>query len=167
MILLRNEILTQSYPALPGSVPVARHELVRFATQIGAGAEQLDDIRLAVSEALTNVVMHAYRDGGGGDRDEVGQIHVTASLAADELWVLIADDGVGLSTHVQSPGLGVGLALIAQSSDGLTIMNRACGGTEIRMCFSLAGGEGDFAVQERRSSPSATSPASPRFSTTT
>ncbi len=166
--VLSSETLTQSYPGTADSVPVARHEVVQFALRMGADAEKLDAIRLAVSEALTNVVVHAYRTGPGRPtRREVGQLHVTASLAVDELWVLIGDDGEGLSAQLRSPGLGVGLALIAQSSDGLTIMNRATGGTEIRMCFSLGGNAADLSAQERGSSRSANSPASPRFSTTT
>jgi len=156
MTLVRSDTLAQSYPAIPDSVPVARRELSAFAAQLGASEEQIEAVRLAASEAITNVVMHAYR----GDR---GEIHVRADLAADELWVLIGDDGVGLRAHSESPGLGVGLALIAQSADGLTIMNRAEGGTEVRMRFELDEGRGAQALGSRISS---TSPASPRFSTT-
>ena len=104
-------------------------------------------------------MLHAY-DGAQG------QIHVRASIAGDELWVLIGDDGTGLQAHTSSPGLGVGLALIAQTSDGLTIMNRSGGGTEVRMRFVLETGGGD-ADYERGSSWSASSPAGPPFSTTT
>ncbi len=146
---------------------MARGQIVQFAVRMGADADQVDAIRLAVSEALTNVVVHAYRNRAEPRGSAAGQMHVTASLAAGELWVLIGDDGEGLSARVKSPGLGVGLALIAQSSDGLTIMNRATGGTEIRMCFSLDGGEVELGGQERGSSRSASSPASSRFSTTT
>jgi anti-sigma regulatory factor (Ser/Thr protein kinase) len=149
--------LARSYPAIPDSVPLARRELAAFAAQLGASEEQIDAVRLAASEAITNVVMHAYHDGGG-------QIHVRADLAVDELWVLIGDDGVGLRADSDSPGLGVGLALIAQSADGLTIMNRAAGGTEVRMRFDLD--EEALIDQARGSRVSATSPASPRFSTT-
>ena len=150
--------MAQSYPAIPDSVPVARRELAAFAAGLGASEEQVEAVRLAASEAITNVVMHAYP----GDR---GEVHLRADLAAGELWVLIADDGVGLRAHSESPGLGVGLALIAQSADGLTIMTRADGGTEVRMRFELeekAGG-GQDALGSRSS---ATSPAFPRFSTT-
>jgi anti-sigma regulatory factor (Ser/Thr protein kinase) len=167
MSLVGGHTLTQMYPAVPDSVPLARRELVRFAAAAGTAGDQLESVRLSVSEALTNVVMHAYRDG-------VGQIHVTADLAGGELWVLIADDGHGLRPHNDSPGLGVGLALIAKSSDGLTIMNRSGGGTEVRMCFSLDGDDrGELAqsrepdlselTQDRESSRSASMPATPRF----
>ncbi len=157
MFLIGSDTLAKSYPAIPDSVPVARRELSAFATQLGASEEQVEAVRLAASEAITNVVMHAYRGHGG-------EIHVRADLAAGELWVLIGDDGVGLSAHRESPGLGVGLALIAQSADGLTIINRAEGGTEVRMCFDLE--EEGRGGQVLGSRISATSPASPRFSTT-
>lgn len=158
MSLVGSETLTQSYSAVPDSVPLARHELVQFALHAGASEDQAETVRLATSEALTNVVMHAYGDGQG-------QIHVRANLARGELWILIGDDGDGLRAHNDSPGLGVGLALIAQCSDGLTIVNRAAGGTEVRMRFNLHAGE-DGAPQASPARVSATSPASPRFSTT-
>lgn len=160
MSLVGTNTLTQSYPAVADSVPLARRELVELAAGLGASEEQLDAIRLSASEALTNVVMHAYRGGSG-------QIHVTAEHAGDELWVLVADDGVGLRPYNDSPGLGVGLALIAKSADGLTIMNRSGGGTEVRMCFALGAGARQEAAQSRGYSRSAASPATPRFSTTT
>ncbi len=149
----------QTFPAVPDSVPVARRALVEFAVAAGADARQAEDIRLSASEALTNVVLHAYRG-------TEGSIHVRASLAGEELWVLIGDDGSGLQARNDSPGLGVGLALIAQTSDGLTIMDRACGGIEVRMRFVLEPDPVDGAY-ERGSNLSAASPAAPPFSTTT
>lgn len=160
MSLVGSNTLTQSYPAVPDSVPLARRELTSFAAAAGANGDQLDAIKLSVSEALTNVVMHAYQGG-------IGHIYVEADVAGDELWVLIGDDGSGLRATHDSPGLGVGLALIARSSDGLTIMNRAGGGTEVRMCFDLESGGLATYADGRGSRFSASSPATPRFSTTT
>ncbi|MEA2159284.1 MAG: serine/threonine-protein kinase RsbW [Solirubrobacteraceae bacterium] len=155
-----NENLIQSYPAIPSSVPAARRELTEFAVRAGAELEQLEAIRLAASEALTNVVVHAYRG-------YAGRIYVNADLAGDELWILIGDDGCGLQSDYESPGLGVGLALIAQSSDGLTIMNRGSGGTEVRMRFRLDAAQIPSDGQSDESRRSAMWPASSRFSTTT
>lgn len=155
-----HENLIQSYPAIPASVPAARRELAAYAARAGANQEQLDSIRLAASEALTNVVVHAY----GG---YAGRIYVNADLAADELWICIGDDGSGLRSNYTSPGLGVGLALIAQASDGLTIMNRGSGGTEVRMRFRLDAAPIMSDGQSDESRRSAMRPASARFSTTT
>lgn len=159
MSLVGSDNLTQSYPAVPASVPAARQEVTAFAARAGVNGDQLEAIRLAASEAITNVVVHAYRGGAGS-------VHINADIAEDELWLLIGDDGCGLRAGNDSPGLGVGLALIANSTDDLTIMNRGCGGTEVRMRFSLdANGYADGGYSDE-SSRAASRPASSRFSTT-
>ena len=124
----------QSYPATPESVPTARRELAQFAADAGAGDDQIEAVRLAASEAITNVVLHAY-DGS------VGEVHVDANATTGELIVHIADDGTGLQPRFAKTGLGLGLALIAHASDQLDIVKRSEGGTELRMRFSLNGGE--------------------------
>jgi serine/threonine-protein kinase RsbW len=120
----------ESYPAIPSSVPLARSAVVAFAETLCATSEQLDAIRLATSEALTNVVQYAYPARSGA-------IHVTAREAGGELWVLIADSGCGIHAGRDSEGLGLGLALIAQVTDGFSVVERSTGGTEVRLRFVL------------------------------
>jgi serine/threonine-protein kinase RsbW/stage II sporulation protein AB (anti-sigma F factor) len=110
---------------------VARRAVTAIASAAGAGGERLDEIRLAVSEALTNAVIHAYRDG------QTGAFNVTAAVASDELWVLIGDDGRGMHAWNDSRGLGIGLSLISGLSDDFAIVARASGGTEVQMRFDL------------------------------
>ncbi len=124
--------LTESYPAVARSVALARDALAAFAAEVGATREQVDSVRLASSEALTNVVVHAYAEGPG-------TIYVTAALVSDDLWVLIGDDGGGLRVRSERRGLGVGLMLIARASDYFAVVKRSSGGTEVRMRFGLAG----------------------------
>ena len=127
----RGEALNESYLAVPETVPLARRSLAAVAAAAGAAGERLDEIRLAVSEALSNAVLHAYRNG------EVGRLHVTAAVASDELWVLIGDDGRGLHAWNDSQGLGIGLSLISGLSDDFAVVTRASGGTEVQMRFDL------------------------------
>lgn len=152
--------LTDSYPSVAGSVPVARTALAAFAAAAGASREQVESVRWAVSEALTNVVMHAYPGGSG-------EIHVTAAVTAGELWVLIADDGCGFDSNHESPGLGLGLGLVAQMTDDLVIAERASGGSEVRMGFRLTAAVAGPGDQDRGSLACARRPNSSRFSTTT
>jgi anti-sigma regulatory factor (Ser/Thr protein kinase) len=126
--------LSLTFRAEPDSVPSARTALGDFALQAGAESRQVDAVRLASSEALTNAVLHAYRT-------EPGSVYVTAAVVAEELWVLVADDGCGLEPRAGRPGLGLGLGLIAQLSDELAIVPRASGGTEVRMRFNLVRAE--------------------------
>jgi serine/threonine-protein kinase RsbW len=154
------EFLNESYPAVAESVPRARNELREFAALAGVGPDQMDAICLSASEALTNVVVHAYEGAPG-------MIHVTAALAAGEMWVLIADDGRGMQARGDTPGLGMGLALIASSSDDLVVLRRASGGTELRMRFGVSDAGTPAMDQLRGSFASAVAPASSRFCTTT
>ncbi len=123
--------MNQSYPAIAEAVAPARRALTAVAAAAGVGGERLDEIRLAVSEALTNAVVHAYRG------EDTGHFHVTAAVASGELWVLISDDGRGLHAWNDSRGLGIGLSLISGLSDDFAIVTRASGGTEVQMRFDL------------------------------
>ena len=122
--------LDESQPATADAVTAQRHAVANYARAVGIDGEQLDAVRLAVSESVTNVVVHAYPDAPG-------QVHVTARLVGNELWVLVADDGCGLSVPTQKPGLGWGLALITDACDHFTLAERAGGGVEARMVFRL------------------------------
>jgi serine/threonine-protein kinase RsbW len=137
--------LSEKYPAIAESVPRARSAVAGFAREAGMAKDRLEGIRLAVSEAVTNVVRHAYPGGPGC-------VAVTAGQASDELWVLVADSGAGHQSRSPNPGLGFGLGIIAHECDDLVITERAEGGTELRMSFLLKrkAGSGRSAVARRR-----------------
>lgn len=122
--------LNETYEASPRSVADGRTELADFAAKAGATPSQVDAVRLAASEAMTNSVLHAYRGGPG-------LIYVNAAVASGELWILISDDGCGLKPRADRPGLGLGLALISEVSDDFAVASRATGGTEVRIRFNL------------------------------
>ena len=122
--------LNESLPATPEVIPMLRHAIADFALSVGIDVSQLDGVRLAVSEAISNVVLHAYQD-------EPGYVHVTAGVADDELWILVADDGRGHNASPIRSGLGWGLAFITDAADEFSLAERAEGGTEARMVFRL------------------------------
>lgn len=124
--------LSESRLAKPSAVTWARQRVVDFAAAAGVRGQRLEDVRLVVSEAVTNAVLYAYDDGSPGE------VHVIAAVVAGELWIVIADDGRGM--HGESSnrgGLGLGLALMAQLSDGFTLATRSSGGVEARMQFQI------------------------------
>lgn len=122
--------LDETYDATAGSVARARAALSAFAAAVGASPEQVDSVRLAVSEAMTNCILHAYRG-------TPGEIHVNAAVVSDELWILVSDDGCGLEPRADRPGLGLGLGLMSQVADDFSIVSRASGGTEVHIRFTL------------------------------
>jgi len=128
--------LNETYEATPVAVAEGRTQLADFAAKVGATPSQVDAVRLAASEAMTNSVLHAYRGSPG-------LIYVNAAVASGELWILISDDGCGLKPRADRPGLGLGLGLISQVSDDFAVVSRATGGTEVRIRFNLINAEAE------------------------
>ena len=110
-----------------------RREVTNYAESLGAPGEVLYNLRLAVSEALTNVVMHAYAGRSPGD-----MIVEAWCDDGESLVVRVCDDGHGLIPRTDSPGLGVGIGLMASMADEFVIANReGRPGTIVSMRFSL------------------------------
>jgi serine/threonine-protein kinase RsbW len=77
--------------------------------------------------------LHAYLD-----HETPGTVEVHASCEDEQVVVVVvADEGRGMLPRTDSPGLGLGLPLIAQMTQSLEVHDRAGGGTEIRMSFAL------------------------------
>ncbi len=121
-------------PAEPSSVASVRSGITDFARRHGAGEEAIADIALAVTEAATNAVVHAFVG-----RDP-GTLTVVAEPGPDSLLVRVADDGRGMVPRSDSPGLGLGLPLMAQLTVSCDFRDRDDRvGTEVRMVFAAPG----------------------------
>jgi serine/threonine-protein kinase RsbW len=121
-----------SFEAVPSAPGDGRRAVNAFAASAGATTRALHSIALCVSEAMTNVVVHAYRHD-----DRPGRVEVEASLDGQSLWVRVRDRGHGLEPRIDSPGLGLGLPLISQISASSQIVSPDDGGTEVIMRFDL------------------------------
>ncbi len=126
-------LLDVDLPAEPQSVTRARRAVLDALTGI---AVDRDAIGVVVSEAVTNAVLHAYCD-----RERPGEVHVSAQLHDEGLEVAVADDGIGLRPRPDSPGVGLGMPLIADLADRVVISNQGPG-TRIAAHFSLMGAAG-------------------------
>jgi anti-sigma regulatory factor (Ser/Thr protein kinase) len=93
----------------------------------GLDEKRVGEVALAVSEAATNAIVHGYR----GDP---GLIHVSATRANGELTVLVTDEGLGMGPRLDSPGLGLGLPIIAKLTQRFDVISRGSG-TRIHMVF--------------------------------
>jgi anti-sigma regulatory factor (Ser/Thr protein kinase) len=131
----------ESYPAVADSVAHARRSVGRQLHEVPQDALMIGDVELALSEACTNVVVHAY-----GDAD-VGAFRVRLDSAGASLIVTVSDDGSGMVPRPDSPGLGLGLPLMAALTDRLDVAPAAGGnGTVVRMHFSAAGAHARLAA---------------------
>ena len=107
------ESATWSIPALADEVTGVRHAAVQFARRHGVPDDRLADLRLAISEAVSNAVIHAFRM-----REFPGTVMLTIAVEPERFAeVLIRDDGVGMSPRGDSPGLGLGLSVIERIAD--------------------------------------------------
>jgi serine/threonine-protein kinase RsbW/stage II sporulation protein AB (anti-sigma F factor) len=125
----------REFRAEPASIPTIRQAVVALALDSGASAERCADVAIAVSEAATNAVVHAYVESA-----ELGSVRVTATVIDGELEVTIADHGRGMLPRSDSPGLGLGMPLISSLATSFEIADSdGDGGTMLRMSFALDG----------------------------
>jgi serine/threonine-protein kinase RsbW/stage II sporulation protein AB (anti-sigma F factor) len=117
-----------TYEAEPHSVSIVRNQMAALARDCGLDEQGVNDVRLAVSEAATNALLHAYRG------DTSGPIRVSAIMKDSELLIAIRDEGSGCRPRTDTPGLGLGLPVIASVAKRLEVRDEDPG-TEVRMAF--------------------------------
>ena len=118
-------------PARAANIAVVRHAFGALGEAFAVDEETLSNIRLAVTEACTNVVVHAYPD------DQEGTLEVLATLRDEKLEVVVRDEGPGIGPRPDSPGLGLGLPLIASLTESVQLGRDDDERTEVRMTFPL------------------------------
>lgn len=132
------DVVKVEIPALSEYVAVVRLAISGVATRMQFNIEEIEDIKIAVSEACTNVVQHAYTE------TETGKIYLTATLKEEELEIVIEDFGKGF--NAENPisdkrdgsngvnfGLGLGLTFIRSLMDTSDIVSAPGKGTTVRM----------------------------------
>jgi anti-sigma regulatory factor (Ser/Thr protein kinase) len=122
--------------ATPECVPEARRRVSEIARERGLSPDVRKRVALAVTEATSNVVTHAYRE-----QAECGELRVEAYVDGEALVVVVSDDGCGLTPRHDSPGLGLGLPLMARLATSLDIVDGGHSsprrGMTVRMAFRV------------------------------
>jgi serine/threonine-protein kinase RsbW len=129
-----------SFPAKPEYITLGRLALTGIARLAEAplGDEVLGDLKLALTEACTNSVRHAYGD-------DLGEVQITYELHADSLVVEVVDRGAGFAPRDRGPGDefaelsegGLGIAIIEALTDELEIGEASGGGSRLRFVKRL------------------------------
>jgi anti-sigma regulatory factor (Ser/Thr protein kinase) len=117
-------------PARAENVAVVRHAIGGLGDALDLDPQTLSDVKLAVTEACPNGGVHAYEGGEG-------PMSVAADVATDHLTVTVFDEGRGIVPRADSPGLGLGLPLIATLTEALELGKDDRERTEVRMSFRL------------------------------
>lgn len=132
---LGRRALRLALSALPESAGDARHVVDLWTQNLKPTRPERNDVLLAVSEAATNVIRHAYPGGR-----ESAAFRLDAEINDGRLRVVVADDGAGLGASSANPGLGMGLPLLSTLADTLMLVGppERSRGLEVRMWFALA-----------------------------
>lgn len=118
-----------------GNLGAVRNAVAAFAAQAEFTLSELEEIKLAVSEAVTNAIVHAYPNGGG-------EVRVRAVLEDGELQVEVEDEGVGIADVEQArqpsfstrpDRLGMGFAFMEAFMDRVDVKSAPARGTVVRL----------------------------------
>lgn len=124
-------------PALSRNESFARSAVAAFAAQLDPTVEELSDLRSAVSEAVTNCIVHAYPD-------TVGEIELTARLYDGGIYIKVQDKGCGIedikqamtplfTTSEYGESAGLGFSVMESFTDRLKVSSAPGRGTTVIM----------------------------------
>jgi anti-sigma regulatory factor (Ser/Thr protein kinase) len=116
---------------VPSAVGQLRRDAADFASAVGASDEMAEVVGLAVSEVVTNAVVHAYVGR------KPGSVTVRCRVHGAGVIVEVIDEGRGIAARTDSPGVGHGLAIVGALAQTLDVASRPDGpGTVVTMSFA-------------------------------
>lgn len=133
--MMINNYLKFAIPSLPQNIGLARVIVAAFATQLEFTLAEVEEIRVAVSEAVSNCVIHAYPE-------RIGEIELELAIEADDLMIKVKDSGIGITDIEQAKQatfstdperMGLGLVFIESFMDQMQIVSGPNEGTIIVM----------------------------------
>ena len=130
------EVMTLTIDSLSANEEFARVVVAVFATRMNPTLEEIDDIKTAVSEAVTNAVIHGYQN-------KEGKISIEAAVQENVLSVTISDDGVGISnieramepmfSTLPEERSGMGFSFMEAFMDRVEVVSAPGKGTSVTM----------------------------------
>lgn len=115
----------------------ARMVIAGFVAQLDPTIEEIADIKTAVSEAVTNSIIHGYNNG-------VGKIKILCKISNHEVYIEIQDSGIGIediekameplyTTRPELERSGMGFAFMEAFMDDLKVESKVGAGTTVKM----------------------------------
>ena len=125
------------FDSRPDNEGLARVTVAAFCTQMNPTLEEVADLKTAVSEAVTNCIIHAYEG-------TVQKIEVCCRMQEETLWVDVIDQGVGISdipkameplftTKPEKDRSGMGFTFMEAFMDEVTVESQVGKGTIVHM----------------------------------
>ena len=140
---ITNEIRVE-FAAVSDNESFARMAVAAFITPLNPTLEELSDVKTAVSEAVTNAIIHGYENRN----DKKDKVRMSCTLRGDVLEVEISDQGVGIEDvnaameplYTSKPEMdrsGMGFAFMEAFMDDLEVHSGLNCGTSVRMCKKI------------------------------
>lgn len=134
---MKNEFKVR-FSALPENEGFARSVVSAFMVQLNPTVTEMADVRTAVSEAVTNAIVHGYRDSEGSVE------MVAKVLSKDEVYIRVSDKGCGIpdvelamqpmyTTDADGERAGLGFAVMEAFMDTLVVKSKPDRGTTVTM----------------------------------
>lgn len=130
------EVMNLTFDSLSENEEFARVVVAVFATRMNPTLEEIDDIKTAVSEAVTNAVIHGYQNGNG-------KICIEAAVEENVLSVTVSDNGVGIPniekamepmfSTLPEERSGMGFSFMEAFMDRVEVISSLGGGTSVTM----------------------------------
>ncbi|MDQ6418293.1 anti-sigma F factor [Paenibacillus sp. LHD-117] len=127
-----------SFSARSENEAFARVAVAAFVSQLDPTMEELNDLKTAVSEAVTNAIIHGY------DNDPTREVTIEAKIERDTVSIAISDEGNGIEDvelarqplYTSKPELersGMGFTIMENFMDHFEVASRMGGGTRVAM----------------------------------
>ena len=115
----------------------ARVAIAAFASQLDPTLEQISEIKTAVSEAVTNCIVHGYKD-------KIGKIYISAKLYSDKIVITVRDKGCGIediekareplfTTGNENERSGMGFTIMESFMDKIRVSSKTGKGTKVTL----------------------------------
>ncbi|MBQ7066120.1 MAG: anti-sigma F factor [Lachnospiraceae bacterium] len=136
--------MKMEFDALSENEGFARVAVAAFLTPLNPTLEEVEDVKTAVSEAVTNCIIHGYGPGYEGREDESPKIYIHSTIEGDKFFIEIKDKGIGIENVKQAmeplftskPELersGMGFAFMEAFMDKLFVESTPFKGTIVKM----------------------------------
>lgn len=132
---LRNQVKIE-FPALPENIAFCRVAVAAFASQLDFTLDELEELKVAASEAVTNAIIHGYQN------QPAGMVRVFAGLNDKGLELRIEDDGVGIvnvelamqpAYSTCEDRVGLGFSFMHSFMDRVEVVSAVNKGTRVKM----------------------------------
>ena len=134
---MQNNYVYIKIPSYSTNESFARAAVAAFCTSLNPTIEEISDIKTAVSEAVTNAIIHGYED-------EVGEIEIQCRLKGQMIEIIVEDFGCGIvnveqakeplyTTKPELERSGMGFAVMETFMDELIVLSEKDVGTKVIM----------------------------------